>query len=216
MNNVVCPTAQTLVTISRSLGGQTIPAYLCSWTALDSIIRLVSRQSGVKPQFILRKNGTMKLIEVGDVKMPKINSPDKVLMLETAVNTLDAQVKHALITHRSVEFFANRTPTFGNRVVKKNNRGQQLNGIIDISRTMDARYPIWCPITMSWYRAYMTGDGKNGLKDKLALDIVFLLETLRENLLYSDGVNKQECGEHLVNCAQPLVNMLINGLTVRT
>lgn len=210
---VICPTAQAMLTLAGSLDEQPVQAYLCTWTAFESITRLMARQSGVKPQFSLRKNGTLRLMEMGDIKMPKVTAPNRELILTAALEQLDVAVQHALIAHKSVEYFANRTPTFDDRVLKSDSRGQQLNGVIDISRTLDARYPIWNPISIAWYKAFIRREADDALYLDLVTQIVSLLDTLRDNILYADGTNDQECGLNLVNCAQPLLNILINGLT---
>ncbi len=49
-------------------------------------------------------------------------------------------------------------------------------------------------------------------RDSLVMQIVKVLDTIRENMLYADGTNTQEYGMNLVACAQPLLNILINGL----
>jgi hypothetical protein len=216
MVSVECPTAEAMLSLSRSLNDYPIQAYLCSWTAFDSIIRLIARQSGVKPQFNLRKNGTLKMKDVGGLRMPNVTPPRKKDIYGSILEKLDIRIKHALIVHKSVEVCAYRTPTFNNRVVKSDRRGQQLNGILDISRTLDPRYPIWCPITLVWYKTYLRGEADNEMRDNLVVQIVNILQTLRENILYDDGKNSQECGGNLVVCAQPLLNMLINGLTLDT
>jgi hypothetical protein len=212
MVSVECPTAQAMLSLSRSLLDYPIQAYLCSWTAFDSLVRLIARQSGVKPQFNLRKNGTLKMQDVGGLRMPNVKPPRSKEIYSSILEKLDVRVKHALIVHKSVEVCAYRTPTFNNRVVKSDRRGQQLNGILDISRTLDPRYPIWCPITLAWYRTYLSDDGDDEMRDNLVRQIITILETLRENILYDDGRNSQECGPNLVVCAQPLLNLLINGL----
>jgi hypothetical protein len=59
----------------------------------------------------------------------------------------------------------------------------------------------------------MRGEGDDELRNKLVRQIVTILDTLRSNILYDDGKNPQECGENLVRCSQPLMYILINGLT---
>jgi len=213
MGGVTCPTAHAMLTLSRTFDEHPVQAYLCTWTAFECIVRLVARQSGVKPHYKLRKNGTLRMMEIGGIKMPKVISPKQELIRSTALGYLDTQVKHALIVHRSVKVFVNRTPTFGNRLVKKDSRGQQLNGVIDVSRTIDARYPIWSPITLSWYRAYMRGEADDVVRQDLVMQIVAVLDTLRVNILYADGTNEKESGQNLAIYAKPLLHILINGLT---
>jgi hypothetical protein len=123
MFSVDCPTAQAMLTLSRTLEGQPKNAYLCSWTALDSLVRLIARQSGLKPQFNLRKNGTLKMRDVGGLRMPKVTAPSTKDIYSTALEELDNRVKHALIVHESVAVCAYRTPTFDNRLVRTDSRG---------------------------------------------------------------------------------------------
>ena len=212
MVSVECPTAQAMLSLARSLENQPIQTYLCTWIAFESITRLIARQAGVKPQFNLRKNGTLKMIKVGGFRMPKVTLGTKTDIYSSALERLDSQVQHALIHHKSVAVCANRTPTYQGRVVKGDSRGQQLNGLIDISRTSDSRYPIWSPITLSWYNAYLRGEADDAIRHDLVVQIVTVLDTLRVNILYDDGTNSPECGVNLVTCAQPLLNIIINGL----
>jgi hypothetical protein len=216
MESMKCPTAQTMLALSRSLEDQPIQTYLCSWIALDNVVRVIARQSGLKPQFVLRKNGTLKMTEIGNLRMPKVTSPGKSLIYTTALEQLDRQVKHALIVHPNVGIFAHRTPALGNRMVKTDTRGQLLNGVIDVSKTMDPRNPVWCPITMEKYKAYIRGEVDDVTRQELVQEIVVILDTIRENLLYACTSDEQECGINLVTCAQPLLNILIFGLTVST
>jgi hypothetical protein len=176
---------------------------------------MIARESGVRPQFNLRKNGTLKMINVGELRMPKVTAPKQDEIYDAAIEKLDNQVKHAMIMHPNVAICVNRTPTYNNRIVKTDRRGQALNGLMDISRTQDSRYPIWCPITFDWYRQYKKGNTDADLRHKLAMQIVNILGTLRMNILYDDGSNAMESGEQLVKCALPLLNMLVNGLTIR-
>ncbi|TFG66274.1 MAG: hypothetical protein E4H27_10140 [Anaerolineales bacterium] len=97
-------------------------------------------------------------------------------------------------------------------MVKSDQRGQQLNGVMDVCWTMDVHYPIWSPISMGWYRAFMRGEVEDATRQNLVMQIVRLLSTIRDNLLYADGRNTREYGLNLVVCAQPLLNILINGL----
>ena len=64
MVSVDCPTAQAMLNLSRTLESHPVEAYLCSWTAFESIARLVARQSGLKPQFNLRKNAQLKSLQL--------------------------------------------------------------------------------------------------------------------------------------------------------
>ncbi len=147
MVDVNYPTAQLMLSLADSLNEHPLQAYLCTWIALDNLIRVVARHSGIKPQFRLRKNGTLQMMEVGDIKMPDVHAPKRDHMLAAVIGKVDIPIKHALIAHPSVEYFVNRTPTFENRTVKSDQRGQQLNGVMDVCRTMDVRYPIWSPIS---------------------------------------------------------------------
>ena len=184
-----------------------VAAYLLTWTAFEHRVKVRARSSGVRPKFGLRKNGTVEMRTVGSLKMPVVTPPRPEHELEVALAHLPEEVRERLVTHPAVRPLALRVPRFAGRPLVHDGRGQRLSGVLDLSLTADARYPIWCPLDLDLIRARDRGDLSPEQRDALVAQIVALLTATWRNLLLDD-----EDGPAVATLALPLVRLLVEGL----
>ena len=102
-----------------------------------------------------------------------------------ALNEFNDVVKHTLILHEGTEYFVGRIPAWQGALIEYDAFGQRVNGVIKIDHTSDSQYPVWSPIDIQHYEAYMKGLEDRDTGDFLAGQIVELLHTIRKNYLYS-------------------------------
>lgn len=67
--------AERLAAVAREQAGDPVVAYMIAGTALEGIVRVLAAREGVRGQFSLRQNGTLRLRKVGEVKMPEVYPP---------------------------------------------------------------------------------------------------------------------------------------------
>lgn len=60
-------------------------AYVCLWAAVTCRVRTLACEAGVRPQFSLRRNGTLRTRREGDVKLPDIIPAQYDLSLAMAI-----------------------------------------------------------------------------------------------------------------------------------
>jgi hypothetical protein len=184
-----------------------ITAYLVAWTAFEHLVKVTARCAGVRPKFGLRKNGTVEMQTVGAHKMPVVTPPRPEQELEVALARLPEEVKERLVAHPAVQALALRVPRFAGRPLVHDARGQRLSGVLDLTLTADARYPIWRSLDLGLIRSRDRGDLTPEQRDTLVAQIAALLTAVWHNLLLGD-----EDGPSIAALALPLVRLLVEGL----
>lgn len=195
--------------------GPSPQVFMGYWVAFTNIYRVLARRAGLVPRFGLRKNGTLRTLKVGNMKMAEVyNSPEQ-SQLRKVFTYFDSGLKDSLIRHPSTRFFVYRVPTFNGKRIKKDVFGQHLNGVINAACTVDIRYPVWGLIDVDLYKLYMElnqGDGppEKAWEDALAWQILELLSTVRHNLLDGGAIAGAENSQDVLSNAVPLLAMIVN------
>lgn len=200
-------TARRLMTLAQETAAEPEVAYLLAWTAFEHVVKRAARQAGVRPQFGLRKNGTVQTQKVGDLKMPAVTPPRFEHEVAAALRCLPAAVLEALVAHPAVRAFAGRVPRLDGKPLVRDARGQPLTGVLDVAHTPDPRYPVWCPLDADLARAAAQGALTEAQRDALVTQVVALLGAVRRNLLVGG-----EDGAAIAARALPLVKILVEGL----
>ena len=187
-----------------------VQSYMCYWIAFTSLAWRLARETGLNPTFGLRQNGTLRTRKEGDLKLAEIYPPTDKAILDRAARSFTTDTKHALIVHPSTHFFVNRTPTWNGESLKYDAYHQKLNGVVNISSTLDPRYPAWCPIDRTLHTHYIHNATPGKAQDHLAHQIVEILHVLYRNLLYAGPETK---GENTTEVIEAGLGLLCEAIT---
>ncbi len=87
--------------------------------------------------------------------------------------------------------------------------GQRLNGVINVGYTVNTDYPVWSPIDTGQYEAYMQGYRVVEVSNALAMQILDLLYTVRNNAFHG-GKRADDANDHeVVERALPLLVSIV-------
>lgn len=107
--------------------------------------------------------------------------------------------------HPSTSFFVYRTPSWRGRRIEFDASGQRLNGVINVGYTVNTDYPVWSPIDTGQYELYMRGYRVVEVSNALAMQILDLLYTVRNNAFHG-GKRADDANDHeVVERALPLL-----------
>jgi len=109
-----------------------------------------------------------------------------------------------LIKNPCVRFFVERKPK--GAPGKWDTAGQLINGVMNITRTRNSNEPVWSPIEKQKYENYLAGDTSN--QDELAKQIVFMLYTIRNNLVHGSKNQNQANDVEVVEMALHLLEIV--------
>jgi len=124
--------------------------YFCYWAAFNNIYTLVAQRNGVTIQPNLDLNGQGRTERKWTYIFPSVRTPKEHEQIIEAVNELDVRAKDALISHPKARFFVERVPlgVTGNH----DSLGQLINGVLNVTRTVNSQSPVWSPIDKQAYK----------------------------------------------------------------
>jgi hypothetical protein len=179
--------------------------YFSFWAAFNNIYTLVGRLRGLIVQPDLDRNGNPHTELRWNYSFPKVKIPSEKQQISEAINQLDAKTKDVIIQHPSIRFFVDRTPA--NVTRDHDALGQLINGVLNITRTINPQLPVWSPIDKPAYESYITGNIAS--QEILAQQIIFLLYTVRNNLVHG-GKNENEANDiRVVENSLPLLEIVV-------
>ena len=148
--------------VEQDRRGQMAPLeqFMCYWVGFNNICVTIANDQGYRAK-LRTSNGQLELEQVDGFSMPRVRMPKEHERLEAAYKVLSPQLKERLILHRSTRFFVNRLPRFQGHELTVDSRGQRLNGVLNIGRTVEAANPVWSPIDSDLYYTYLRGDRNN-------------------------------------------------------
>jgi len=183
--------------------------YMCYWLGFNNICVTIANEQGCRPA-LLTSGRRPQLEQIGEFSMPKVRMPDEGEQLEVVNRVLSPQLKEKLILHRSTRFFVNRLPRFEGEELTVDARGQRLNGVLNIGRTVDAANPVWCPIDQASYYAYLGGERTSERRDKLGKEILAVLWTVGKNRFHGGKRTDDASIRNVVEHALPLLKEVVN------
>lgn len=183
--------------------------YLCYWVSLNNICVTIANERGSRPQ-LLQSDGRLQLEQVGGFSMPRVRAPKESEQLEAAFAVFSPQLKERLILHGCTRFFVNRLPRFQGHELTVDSRGQRLNGVLSVGRTVEAANPVWSPIDQALYYAYINGDRTSAGTDKLGKEILGLLYTIGKNLVHGGKRADDASDSKVVENALPLLKEIVH------
>lgn len=181
--------------------------YFCFWAAFNNIYTLVAQRNGVTVQPKFDRNGRRRTERKWTYIFPSVYTPKEHEQIIEAVNALDVRVKDALISHPNIRFFVERTPQ--GVTSNRDSRGQLINGVLNVTKTVNSQAPVWSPIDKQAYERYIAGDCSD--IDLLAEQIIFMLYTIRNNLVHGSKNPGEENDMTVLRNALPLLELVVRG-----
>jgi hypothetical protein len=198
-----------LVDQSRPNEMKPLEQYMCYWVGLKNICVTIANEQGCRAALQISA-GELQLEQVGGFRMPRVRMPREREQLEALYKALSPQLTDKLIFHRSTRFFVNRLPRFQGEELTVDARGQRLNGVMDIARTVDATNPVWCPIDQYLYYSYLGGERTSKGTDKLGKEILTVLYTIGANRFHGGNRADDAPIAHVVEHGLPLLKEVVN------
>ena len=183
--------------------------YMCYWASLNNICVTIANEQGCRPE-LLTSGGQPLLEQVGAFRMPRVRTPNAQERLEAAHMVFPPQLKERLILHSCTRFFVNRLPRYQGRELTVDARGQRLNGVLNIGRTVEATNPVWSPIDPDLYYTYLKGDRTSEGTDKLGKEILGVLYTIGDNVFHWGKRVDDASDINVVEHALPLLKEIVN------
>jgi len=187
-----------------------IQDFMCKWVAFNNIYTAVSDREGRGAEYQRGKDGEIKIRSVGKIRMPDVRLASEREQILLAVDKMSSQAKHAFIAHPSAAYFVRRTPRWKGQPIAVNQDGQKLNGVINVGRTIDSEHPVWSPIDVQLYEAYIGGQKSDQAAIALSAQVALVLYTVRNNIFHAgkraDDAHDMEVVQHAI----PLLSILLS------
>jgi len=183
--------------------------YMCYWIGFSNICITIASDQGCRPALVTT-GGRVQLEQVGDFSMPRVRLAEEREQLEAVNKALSPQLKEKLILHRCTRFFVNRLPRVDGDELTLDARGQRLNGVLDIGRTVDADNLVWCPIDQALYYAYLNGERSGERAEILGKQILAVLFTVGKNRFHGGKRADEVSNRNVVEHALPLLKEVVN------
>lgn len=203
-HQVEIPVALSLIQLAEQ-AKHPFQKYFSFWAAFNNLFALIGKRQGLTVQPDLDKNGNPKTGQRWGYTFTKVKTPKEYQQILEAVNQLEDQVKDTLITHQNIPFFVNRTPV--GVAHNKDALGQLINGVLNISRTFNPQSPVWSPIDKQAHEKYLAGDMT--YQAILSEQIVFMLYTIRNNLVHGGKSMGEANDVEVVEMALPMLEMVV-------
>ena len=174
---------------------------------------MIAHRQGYSIELIVEDDGTIATDINGNVKIPKVKTVSEREQIHVALGEFDDPLKNSLIMHPSTKFFAKRVPSWEGTKIEQDAFGQRVNGVINVNHTSRSDYPVWSPIDIQMYENYLANPEDEEVKDFLTRQIVELLYTASQNLMYI-GRSFSDANDITVpENALPLLEMIISAFT---
>jgi len=198
------PIAQSMLELG-DIAQHPFQRYFCYWAAFNNIYVLIGKRNGQVVQLNLDRNRNQRTQQKWGYTFPSVKIPQERMLIIEAVNQFSVPTKHSIITHPSVRFYVYRKPV-GVRS-KRDRAGQLINGVLNITRTVNSNLPVWSPINQQKFENYLVGDLSD--QDELAEQIIFMLYTIRNNLVHGSKNQNEDNDVQVVEMALPLLELVV-------
>jgi hypothetical protein len=198
------PIAMSMIALAEQ-ADHVFQRYFSFWAAFNNIYALVGTRQGIVTRLDKDNNGQVRFRPDGSFSFPRVITPREIDQIREAACQLDVGVKDALIKNPNVAFFVNRVPK--GAPGPHDSQGQPINGVLNITRTVNPNLPVWSPIEKQAYEHYLAGDASS--RDLLAEQIIFLLYTIRNNLVHGSKSPDEANDVEVVEKALPLLELVV-------
>lgn len=218
LNASEIPVAYTMIATAQRVkprrdGQHPYQVYFYLWTAFDNIYSLLAGREGLEPKLLYNPDGSVARYANGGVNIPIVEEIREEALMQVAIDAFDLNLQHQLIQHESTRFFAHRIPYWQGKKIEHDADGQKVNGVIHVKHTLDAAYPVWSPIDMEAYAAYLENGDDDANRRLLTRQIVALLYTVRKNMTLPKRSFDDSNDLSVVAHALPLLEIIINFFT---
>lgn len=179
--------------------------YFAYWAAFNNIYVVIGNRHGLAIRPALDHDQNPITEERWGYTFPKVFVPKEYDQISKTIEQLDASTKNFVICHKNVLFFVNRKPKGVHSI--QDARGQLINGVLNITRTINANSPVWSPINKSAFTNYLAGD--LAFQDQLTEQIIFMLYTIRNNLVHGSKNMNEANDIEVVEMALPLLEIVV-------
>jgi hypothetical protein len=202
--NIEIPVAMSMIQLAE-LAQHPFQKFFSYWAAFNNIYTLIGEHLGMIVQPDLDKDGNPKIDKSWNYIFPKVKTSSEKQQISEAINQLDAQTKDTVIKHPNIHYFVDRTPV--GVMSNHDNRGQVINGVLNITRTANPQSPVWSPIEKPAYKSYLAGDIT--AQEILSEQIVYLLYTIRNNLVHGSKRPDEANDVQVVEMSLPLLQIIV-------
>jgi hypothetical protein len=218
LNQHDAPIAYTMIATAKRVkprrdGQHPYQVYFYLWTAFDNIYSLLAGREGLEPKLLYNADGSVARIANGSVNIPVVEEISEEDLMQVAIDAFDLDLQHQLIQHESTRYFAHRIPYWQGKKIEQDAAGQRVNGVINVKHTLDAAYPVWSPIDIERYAAYLENGDDDANRRFLTQQIVALLHTVRKNMTLPKRSFDDSNDLSVVVHALPLLEIIINFFT---
>ena len=212
------PIAYSMIRVARTIRRRQdnyhpFQKYVYLWTAFNNIYTTIAYSDGKHSDLILDGYGVPEASYNGSVQIPRVRRSDEKSQIDSAFTEFDRELKQSLILHENTQYFFNRIPSWQGQRIEYDARGQKVNGVINVNFTTRPDYPVWSPIDVVLYPQYLANSNDDNAREFLARQIVYLLYTVRNNLLHGgkrfDDANDIE----VVDSAMVLLQIIVSAFT---
>jgi hypothetical protein len=182
--------------------------YFLTWTAFSAIYASLAHRQGIRTKLLHADDGSVVTRPNGGVRIPEVVPVSEQSQLALALADFDESLKDALIRHPGTAFFLQRTPFWQGKKIAQDAAGQRLNGVLHVTHTTSADYPVWSPIDATTFASYMEAPTPEG-RDFLTGQIVDLLYTVRQNMMQISTAFDDANDIAVFTHALPLLEMIV-------
>jgi len=212
------PIAYSMITAAKRVrprrdGQHPYQEYFYLWTAFNNIYSTLASREGLRTQLKLNADGSIATYANGNVKIPEVVEVDERDQILAAVRVCDDELIHSLILHESTKYFVTRVPYWQGQKIEYDAFGQRINGVINVSCTIDCQYPVWSPVDVQYYEEYLDHPSDETSRNFMAQQIVELLHTVWKNLMHSSKKFDDSNDIAVIKNALPLLEMIVSSFT---
>jgi hypothetical protein len=209
--NAEVPVAYSMLGLAQKTSNQEpqpFHQYIFCWTAFNNVYATLAEYAGLSPRLRKEKDGAVTTHRECGVDMPDVSAPTERDQIDVACDAMSDDLKDRLVNHENTRFFVYRTPSWRGNQINKDSRGQKLNGVLNVGRTVSSEDPVWSPIDLETYESYAFSQGHRQ-RDELSRQVVNVLYTVRNNVVHggkrADDGNDREVLEKAI----PLLTMIV-------
>lgn len=193
----------------RRDGSHFYQKYFLFWTAFQNIYTTIAHRKGLRPRMKKNADGSIVALPNGNVHIPQVETVSEREQIYISIDEFNEPLKHSLILHGSTQFFVNRVPYWQGTKIEYDHFGQRVNGVIHVNHTSDAQYPVWSPIDLQYYEAYMENPDEGENRNFLVRQIVALLYAVRNNFMHGSQKLDDANDIQVVENALPLLELIV-------
>ena len=195
--------------------------YFCLWAAFNNIYTLATKKL-IARSIITEKSGLVAEIKrtEGEVVykinewgywFPEINLGSEKKQILTTTGQINKDTKIEILSHPNTQFFVERIPR--GATSQFDSRGQLINGVLNLTRTVEPEYPVWSPINKQIYDQFLLGEYSS--TDILFDQEVLLLYTIRNNLIHGDKNPNEANDSRVIEMALPILCAIVDYFIIK-